>query len=324
MLHLANGQSFASPRLLRRLVLLSAASATPGVSFAPSPDLRPRSETSRSRNEVRRRTFHGASPPFDDGVRRGKSDNANDTMSGGAEECSRNYDLAQDPSELFGIYPSPPSASHHNAVITSDWGESYFPYPLPTGEVKERNRVHRDGDWHRSIHAWVVQRDARGDGDDVSVLLQRRSPYKDTHPSLLDVSCAGHVNAGDDVYDTTMRELKEELGGNGAMHGISLEEIRRGRAFTITSANEGETKKFGRFICREFQDVFIFWLEGDAPIATDMFAPLVPEEVTGFEVLNGRELIARMRGSDKDLVPRSTEYIDAFEKALFGFNAIVK
>jgi hypothetical protein len=115
-----------------------------------------------------------------------------------------------------------------------------------------------------------------------------------------------------------MRELKEELGGNGAMQSYSLEDIRSSRAFTITSAIEGETIKFGRFICREYQDVFVFWLEGNTPITTNLFAPLVPEEVAGFELLNGRELIAKMREGDKDLVQRSTEYINAFEKALFG------
>jgi isopentenyldiphosphate isomerase len=323
MQHHANGQPFASPRFLRRLLLLSAVSNKRGTSFAPSLILRHRIETSWPSNKVQRSIFLGASLSFDDGTGKGNNSNTNNAMSGGVERCSSNYNLAQDPSELFGIFLPPPSESYHNSVITADWGVSYFPSPLPTGEVKERNRVHKDGDWHRSTHAWVVQRDAQGDNS-VSVLLQRRSPYKDTHPSLLDVSCAGHVNAGDDVFDTTMRELKEELGGNGAMHGYSLEEIRRGRAFTITSSIEGETKKFGRFICREFQDVFIIWLEGDIPIATNMFAPLVPEEVTGFEVLDGRELIARLREGDKDLVPRSAEYVDAFEKALFGWNAIVK
>jgi isopentenyldiphosphate isomerase len=243
--------------------------------------------------------------------------NRNNVMSSNTERGASSYNLAQDPSELFDIFPPPPSTSDYNSVITPDWGESYVPSPLPTGKVKERGRVHKDGDWHRSIHAWVVQRDAQRD-DNVSVLLQRRSPYKDTHPNLLDVSCAGHVNAGDEIFDTTMRELQEELGGNGAMQSYSLEDIRSSRAFTITSAIEGETIKFGRFICREYQDVFVFWLKGDTPIATNLFAPLVPEEVAGFELLNGRELIAKMREGDKDLVPRSTEYINAFETALFG------
>ena len=27
---------------------------------------------------------------------------------------------------------------------------------LPTGRVKARDAVHRDGDWHRAIHVWVA------------------------------------------------------------------------------------------------------------------------------------------------------------------------
>jgi 8-oxo-dGTP pyrophosphatase MutT (NUDIX family) len=312
MRHLVNGHSFASPRFLRRLLLLSAVNNQRGTSFSPSIKLRHRHESSFTSGIVFR-----ASLSFDSTARKNNMINRNNLMFSNTEIGASSYNLAQDPSELFDIFPPPPSTSDYNSVITPDWGESYVPSPLPTGKVKERGRVHKDGDWHRSIHAWVVQRDAQRD-DNVSVLLQRRSPYKDTHPNLLDVSCAGHVNAGDEIFDTTMRELKEELGGNGAMQSYSLEDIRSSRAFTITSAIEGETIKFGRFICREYQDVFVFWLEGNTPIATNLFAPLVPEEVAGFELLNGRELIAKMREGDKDLVQRSTEYINAFEKALFG------
>ena len=28
----------------------------------------------------------------------------------------------------------------------------------PTGEVKERSAVHRDGDWHGTAHIWLVRR----------------------------------------------------------------------------------------------------------------------------------------------------------------------
>lgn len=36
----------------------------------------------------------------------------------------------------------------------------------PLGITKERNAVHRDGDWHPSVHIFVIQGDR--------VLLQRR------------------------------------------------------------------------------------------------------------------------------------------------------
>lgn len=43
------------------------------------------------------------------------------------------------------------------------------------GFSKARSLVHRDGDWHRSTHIWVLN--ARG-----QVLVQRRAAGKDTFP----------------------------------------------------------------------------------------------------------------------------------------------
>jgi len=236
-------------------------------------------------------------------------------MDSNSETSSRNYNLAQDPSELFDLYPAPPSVSRYNSIITSDWGKSYFPSPKSTGKVKERGRVHVDGDWHRSVQVWIVQADSQR--DEIRVLLQRRSPYKDTHPNLLDVSCAGHANAGDGVLDSAIRELEEELGGNDMIQGqFSLEDVERSKAFIVTSAIEGETEKYGKFICREYQDVFILWWKGNTPMNTELFAPLVQEEVSGFEIMDGRELIKRMRQNSEELVPRSIEYVEALAKAI--------
>ena len=27
-----------------------------------------------------------------------------------------------------------------------------------TGKVKERNKVHKDGDWHREVYIWVINK----------------------------------------------------------------------------------------------------------------------------------------------------------------------
>ncbi len=78
----------------------------------------------------------------------------------------------------------------------------------PTGVEKPRGLIHRDGDWHRSLHIWVY-----GIGDDGQpfVLFQRRSPTKDTSPGALDVAVGGHIRAGEDIAET-VREAEEELG----------------------------------------------------------------------------------------------------------------
>lgn len=73
-----------------------------------------------------------------------------------------------------------------------------------TGKVKLRNEVHRDGDWHRTVHVWILNK--HGD-----ILLQRRCANKDSNPNMLDISSAGHLLAGDNSLMTAIRELKEEL-----------------------------------------------------------------------------------------------------------------
>ena len=74
--------------------------------------------------------------------------------------------------------------------------------------VKERAAVHRDGDWHRVFHCWVVWRDAQGSD---WLLLQRRGAHKPTFPLHLAVTVGGHYQAGESVEDG-LREVREELG----------------------------------------------------------------------------------------------------------------
>ena len=77
-----------------------------------------------------------------------------------------------------------------------------------TGLRKEREAVHRDGDWHGTAHIWLVR---RREGH-MQVLLQKRSRSKETFPGCFDASCAGHLSAGDAFLDGALRELSEELG----------------------------------------------------------------------------------------------------------------
>jgi isopentenyldiphosphate isomerase len=135
---------------------------------------------------------------------------------------------AQDPHELFEV------------VTASGIG---------TGKRKPRYAVHRDGDWHRAIHVWLVCHD--GDGQPC-LIFQRRGLQKDTWPGFLDATVGGHVRAGERLEDT-LRETEEEIGLT-----VEPERLRwLGVRISVTEREPG--------LCdRELQDVFL--LIGETPL----------------------------------------------------------
>lgn len=73
--------------------------------------------------------------------------------------------------------------------------------------VAPRSEVHAKGLWHQTFQCWIVSLEENVP----KLLLQLRHPDKDLFPDLLDISCAGHLAAGETVEEGT-RELEEELG----------------------------------------------------------------------------------------------------------------
>jgi isopentenyldiphosphate isomerase len=136
--------------------------------------------------------------------------------------------LAQDPGELFD-------------VVTASG--------VPTGRVKRRAEIHRDGDWHRALHVWVAGRNEHGQP---YLLFQRRSAGKDTWPNRFDATVGGHVRAGETLTET-MREIEEEIGL--APEGLLLRPL--GVRFGVNEATAG-------VIDREIQDVSL--LLDDRPL----------------------------------------------------------
>ncbi len=69
----------------------------------------------------------------------------------------------------------------------------------------ERDRAHAEGILHRSGMIFLV----RSDG---LVLIQRRSPARETFPDCYDSSCSFHVTFGESYEGAAKRELMEEVG----------------------------------------------------------------------------------------------------------------
>jgi len=108
-----------------------------------------------------------------------------------------------------------------------------------TSKTKLRSEVHRDGDWHKVVHIWIIN----NNGD---VLLQRRCATKDSNPNMLDISSAGHLSAGDDSLTGAIRELKEELNLDVNKEDLKLiKTLKRSSKYTET------------FINNEFIDLYI-------------------------------------------------------------------
>ncbi len=106
-----------------------------------------------------------------------------------------------------------------------------------TGETKARADVHRDGDWHASLHVWVATL-ASGVPE---LILQRRSGSKDTWPDRLDVAVGGHVRAGETVVDT-LREAEEEIGLPLAPDDVTRLGIRFVAVTTDTGLRDNEVQ----------------------------------------------------------------------------------
>ena len=79
----------------------------------------------------------------------------------------------------------------------------------PTGVIKERGVVHREGALHATSHIWIARPNEKSGYD---ILLQKRSANKDSHPGCYDISSAGHIAAGDEPLGSALRDLEEDLG----------------------------------------------------------------------------------------------------------------
>ena len=148
----------------------------------------------------------------------------------------------------------------------------------PTGVVKHRAAVHRDGDWHLCVFVWIVRRGPRGP----EIVLQRRAASKATWPGRFDASVAGHVRAGESRVEA-LREIEEELG------------IRVAPRELVPLAPHAEEHAFddGR-VDREHHDVSLLFRED--PLET--YRPS-PAEVSGLVTVPTEALLALATGTSR-------------------------
>lgn len=206
--------------------------------------------------------------------------------------------LGQDLSEPFQLYAPPQKLG-----VPLPAGSA----PVALGRSKPRGEVHRDGDWHRSVHVWLT------DGE--SLLLQRRSAHKDTHPNLLDVSCAGHLSGLDASLETAVKELKEELGFEA-----TEEQLAESFVCTLPTQGKGSTKH-GSFQDNEFQDIYLLIVPCEAMLPEALSLDVGQmDEVAGTLIMPSSEVLRRWGEGHSEMVPRPTHYAEVLRRALADRN----
>ncbi|MBA4115109.1 MAG: NUDIX domain-containing protein [Rubrobacter sp.] len=134
--------------------------------------------------------------------------------------------------------------------------------------------------WHRCVHCWIVSPETPSGGP--YVFAQRRASGKETWPDRLDVTVAGHLEAGEETLEGGLREIEEELSLL-----VNPDELIPLGTRTVES-------KIPAGLDREFHDVFL------------LVRPLSPEDLR----LQEEEVaaIVRLRFQDIEAL-REGEYI---------------
>lgn len=94
-------------------------------------------------------------------------------------------------------------------VVTTDPLNEVFPIvdknDIVIGRTTRKNANSNPDIIHRSVNIFIYNRAGE-------LLIQQRSPTKDTYPSTWAVGVGGHVEYGDEYLPTAVREISEELG----------------------------------------------------------------------------------------------------------------
>ncbi len=157
---------------------------------------------------------------------------------------------------------------------------------MPTGIKASRSEVHRKGLWHRTVHVWMFNE--KGD-----VLLQKRSGLKESHPGLWDISCAGHISAGETSMGTAIKELNEELGV--IVQEKDLELLFSQKIIFILQN--------GRYIDREVHDTYL--LKKNIPLDLIKIQKL---EVECVKYMKFEDFMACVTVKSQEMVQHTGEY----------------
>jgi isopentenyldiphosphate isomerase len=159
-----------------------------------------------------------------------------------------------------------------------------------TGGKKSKLDVHKDGDWHKTVHVWIIT--PKGE-----LLIQKRSPEMDSYPDLWDISTAGHISSGEDSITSALRETEEEL-------GLKLKTENFHYLFTTI---QQAVLQSGTYINNEYNDVYLVELD-----PAFLKFNLQKEEVSETRWMPYQELEKQLNDNSENFVPHPEEYSKLF------------
>ena len=152
-----------------------------------------------------------------------------------------------------------------------------------TGAVISKDKAHKTGMWHGSIHVLIVNTDKS------KTLLQKRCELKKLYPNMWDIAVGGHISASETDIISAKRELSEEL-------GIDLEDIKFEKVDCIR-----EMLNDNGVISNEYVSIFVVYM--DIEIAN---IKLQTSEVSEVKWCTKEELNEFI--NDKVIIPHVREY----------------
>lgn len=164
----------------------------------------------------------------------------------------------------------------------------------PLGVAVPRDEAHRNGLWHRTVHAWIANSSGM-------VLFQQRALTKESFPGVWDVSAAGHISAGEPELTAAQRELFQEL-------GVTVAESELECLFTTQTSS---VQQNGSFLDNEFNSVYL--ARKDIPLSKLI---LEPAEVSLAKFFPFQKLSQLARNGDPVFAPHPEEYARLFERLI--------
>jgi 8-oxo-dGTP diphosphatase len=162
-----------------------------------------------------------------------------------------------------------------------------------TGQKKLRSVVHNNGSWHRTVHIYYFMKK----DSEYYFLVHLRSKENDLCPNMWDTRFGGHLKSGQNIEQTILSELEEEIG------------LKADIKYFIP----GPIIKRGEFLNNEF--TYVYYYQGAEDISSLKF---IDNEVQEIKWLSAQDIIKEMKNNSNVWAP-SLEGFESIYKYLIDF-----